>query len=264
MTRRCAVRTGLVLALILTDVCLIFVWRLAWFFDAASWYGIDLTHLYEQARLGLLGVGAFRFSPAVAVLLLPVSYLPWAVFAWSWLGISLATAAWLGGRRWWWLALTFPFTVLELQAGNIHLLIAAAVVIGLRWPGAWAFVLLTKVTPGIGLLWFAFRREWRALGVALGTTAVVVAIGVAIAPGLWHAWVEMLFLSAPPGGSPGGPTQARQGPARRCRHTGGNQRSRAFHRRLGMSLETCVDLTWPRAQPRQAVAVIVRLPTTLR
>ena len=33
---------------------------------------------------------------------------------------------------------------------------------------AWAFVLLTKVTPGMGLLWFVVRREWRALLIAYG------------------------------------------------------------------------------------------------
>ena len=36
---------------------------------------------------------------------------------------------------------------------------------------SWAFVLLTKVTPGIGLLWFAIRRRWRDLAIALGVTA---------------------------------------------------------------------------------------------
>ena len=50
----------------------------------------------------------------------------------------------------------------ELAGGNISLLLAVAIVVGFRWPAAWAFVLLTKVTPGIGLLWFVVRREWRS------------------------------------------------------------------------------------------------------
>ena len=45
--------------------------------------------------------------------------------------------------------------------GNIHLLLGAVIVAGFRWPWLWALPLLTKVTPGVGLLWFALRREWR-------------------------------------------------------------------------------------------------------
>ena len=59
--------------------------------------------------------------------------------------------------------------------GNVHMLLALAIVLGFRWPATWSFVLLTKVTPGIGLLWFAVRREWRSLGIALGATAALVA-----------------------------------------------------------------------------------------
>jgi hypothetical protein len=76
--------------------------------------------------------------------------------------------------------------------GNIHLLLAAAIVLGFRWSGAWAFVLLTKVTPGVGLVWYAVRREWRSLIVALVTTGVIAAISFAIAPGVWGDWVRLL------------------------------------------------------------------------
>ena len=47
---------------------------------------------------------------------------------------------------------------------------AAAIALGFRYPAAWSFLLLTKVTPGIGLVWFAVRREWRPLAIALGFT----------------------------------------------------------------------------------------------
>ena len=86
-----------------------------------------------------------------------------------------------------WLAGPFTLLVLftvpvasEINAGNIQLLLAAAIVLGVPqrgagWAGAWAFVLLTKVTPGVGLLWFALRRRWRALAIALGVTAAIAA-----------------------------------------------------------------------------------------
>ena len=52
--------------------------------------------------------------------------------------------------------------------------------LGFRYPWTWGFVLLTKVTPGIGLLWFAVRREWRALAIALGVTGVIVAVSLVL------------------------------------------------------------------------------------
>ena len=84
----------------------------------------------------------------------------------------------------------------ELVGGNISLLLAVAMVVGFRWPAAWAFVLLTKVTPGIGLLWFAVRGEWRSLGIALGATALVVAASALIMPGAWIEWLELLVRLA--------------------------------------------------------------------
>jgi hypothetical protein len=74
-------------------------------------------------------------------------------------------------------------------------------VLGFRWPAAWAIVLLTKITPGIGLLWFAVRREWRSLAIALGTTAAIAAISIVILPDQWSAWVDVVIRNAGKGGT---------------------------------------------------------------
>ena len=89
-----------------------------------------------------------------------------------------------------------PVAFFEIWGGNIHLLLALAIVAGFRWPGTWSFVLLTKVTPGIGLLWFAARREWRKLAIALGTTAVIVGASLLIDANLWRSWIELLVREA--------------------------------------------------------------------
>ena len=81
---------------------------------------------------------------------------------------------------------------LGLYHGNIDLFIAAAVALGFRYPWTWGFVLLTKVTPGVGLLWFAVRREWRALAIALGVTGAIVAVSLAVNPQLWNEWFTFL------------------------------------------------------------------------
>ena len=76
--------------------------------------------------------------------------MPWQVFLAIWLALLLVTLAWLTGPL-----LLLPAVVLlgiEIQYGNIHLFMAAAIVLGFRLSWTWALPLLTKVTPGVGLL----------------------------------------------------------------------------------------------------------------
>jgi hypothetical protein len=113
------------------------------------------------------------------------------VFCAVWTAVLCATYWALVGRLALPLLLFIPIPF-EIVSGNVHLLIAAAIVAGFRYPAAWALPLLTKVTPGIGLIWFAARREWRSLAVALGTTAAIAAISVAVAPGSWSQWLAVL------------------------------------------------------------------------
>jgi hypothetical protein len=97
--------------------------------------------------------------------------------------------------------LAFPPVAVELYHGNVHLLIAAAIALGFRYPAAWAFVLLTKVTPGVGLVWFAVRREWRNLAIALGVTVVLVMLSLVVDLPLWRDWLErdvLVSLRQPP------------------------------------------------------------------
>jgi hypothetical protein len=89
-----------------------------------------------------------------------------------------------------------PVTLIELEVGNIHFLLAAAVYIGMRYPAVWAFVLLTKVTPGVGLVWFLVRREWRSLAIALGATALIVGVSFVMVPGHWVDWIGSLVGNA--------------------------------------------------------------------
>jgi hypothetical protein len=166
-------------------------------FDAFAYWSVDLTDPYRRTA-GMFG--AFTYSPVIARLFAPFSLLPWLTFLWLWLAFLFATAIWLGWRRAL-LVLAFPPVALELYHGNVHLLMAAAIAIGFRYPATWAFVLLTKVTPGIGLLWFAVRREWRKLAIALGFTALLVAISVVLDSRLWQFWIaDSLAVTA--GGQP--------------------------------------------------------------
>ena len=99
------------------------------------------------------------------------------------------------------LVLAFPPVALEIYHGNVQLLMAAAIALGFRYPVAWSFVLLTKVTPGVGLVWFAARREWRHLGIALGFTGALVAVSLVLDPQLWVDWLDESILKTA-GGAP--------------------------------------------------------------
>ena len=133
---------------------------------------------------------AYVYSPAFLQLLQPLRVLPWQAYMAAWTAILMAAVFVLTGRKWF--AVGVVLGLMELAGGNIHLLLAAAMVLGFRWPATWAIVLLTKITPGIGLLWFVVRGEWRQLFIALGATALIVALSFVTMPDAWVQWAGVL------------------------------------------------------------------------
>jgi hypothetical protein len=162
--------------------------RGTWGFDAWAYWAVDLADPYA---LPMNAHGAFLYSPAFAQLASLFAVAPWELFIALWTVLLVATLAWIGDGR---AALLFllPPVTFELLYGNVHLLLAAAVVLGFRWPAAWALMLLTKVTPAVGLAWYVGRRDWRSLAIALGATALIAGVSFAIAPELWTGWIRRL------------------------------------------------------------------------
>ena len=156
--------------------------------EALSYWAPRLDAPYAQADWTT--TGAYVYSPAFLQIVSPLQHLPWLAFVGVWTAMLLLAVRFLTGPR------LFIVGVLlasaELAGGNISLLLAVAIVLGFRWPAAWALILLTKVSPGIGLIWFAVRREWRNLAIALGATVIVVAASAAIMPWAWVDWIGVL------------------------------------------------------------------------
>jgi hypothetical protein len=161
-----------------------------WGVDARAYWQVDLAHPYTESAVGELS--NYLYSPAFAQLLAPFSNLPFEVFFALWFAVSFAILVWLV-RPWPWAVpmLILPI-VYELCVGNIHFLLAAAFVVVLRAPAAWAFPLLTKITPAIGGVWHLVRLEWRAVAIAVGTTAAIVAVSFALSPSAWIDWISFL------------------------------------------------------------------------
>lgn len=166
--------------------------------DARSYFGFDYTDIYA-GRTDWGTIGAYPYSPAFAHAVWPLNQLPWPAFVAAWTVIVMAAVLYLTGPQL--LLLGLAVGAMEIAGGNVHLLLAAAIVAGFRWPAAWAFVLLTKITPGVALLWFVLRREWRHVAIAAGATALVAAVSFALDPGAWTDWVALLQANLGKGGT---------------------------------------------------------------
>jgi hypothetical protein len=167
-----------------------------WYLTSGGGLPVDV-HAYWAANpndLYVHGPGpaddAYLYAPSFEFLVGWWRGIPFEVYAAIWRAIVLAILVYLAGPFTLFAMLTVPVAS-EINAANIQIPLALAVVLGFRWPAAWAFVLLTKITPGVGLLWFAIRREWRNLAVAIGVTAVIAAVSFVLMP---RAWVEYLTL----------------------------------------------------------------------
>ena len=161
--------------------------------DGYAYWTVDPSHPYSASAPGAFR--AYFYSPAFAQLTAPIHLLPWQVFIAVWTVVLTFALVWQACLWTAPLLLLVPVFV-DLTVANIHLLLGAAIVLGFRWPWTWSFVLLTKLTPGVGLLWFAFRREWRQLGIALGVTAAIALASFVVAPTLWREWLDLLLAAA--------------------------------------------------------------------
>lgn len=160
----------------------------------AAWRGDWRSEMYDIAP-GF--VDAYNYSPAFAHLVWPLAQLPWPVFGVLWSLAALTGLTYLLlplGWRW-----TLPLLLCcsqEVLSGNVFWVLALVVAAGLRptaTSGAlWVFPFLTKVTPALGPIWFAARREWRPFLASAAATAVVVAVSFAIDPDLWRQWLAFV------------------------------------------------------------------------
>lgn len=187
--RRDPLRDAYVLASVAVIV-LILAGAVPWMgVDARSYWIVRLPDPYYSAVYG--GVVGFNYSPVVAQLLQPFTLLPWPVF------LALVTASnllalWILLGRWAVVGLLIPFVAIEMFAGNINLWLAVVLAYAFRRPALWAIPILTKVAPGVGVLWHLFRGEWRALAVAAAATGLIVALSAIVTPEAWGSWFGFL------------------------------------------------------------------------
>lgn len=173
-------------------------------FDAGAYWAAEPGNLYTGWEDRPDGFAPYLYSPAFADALIPLRFLSPQVFAGVWL-FGLFAAMAFAARGW---SIVFVlaalpslmFDILEpldvvvrdISHGNIQVLLGAIAVVGLRRPYLWAIPLLSKVTPGVGVLWFLARQEWSKLAIALGSTAVLALLSFLYLPSDWFDWVAFL------------------------------------------------------------------------
>lgn len=139
---------------------------------------------------------AYWYPPPLAQVLAPFTGLVSAdAFSVAWTILLLACLWWLGGRDPLVALALIAFlpVAVELRVRNVHLLIAVLVVLALR--RSWAFWIpaaAIKITPVLGCVYLAAAGRWRdALKVAAAGAAVL-GISVALGPGLWRDFVDVV------------------------------------------------------------------------
>ena len=145
------------------------------------------------------------YPPPLAQLLALFHPIGWPLFIVGWTTLLFTCIGYLLGR-WAFVgigagvaALATPFGVSWVLGpalvGNVTLVMAAAIVLGMRHPAVWAVPLVTKMTVGVGVLWFAFRGEWRSFAIAIGATLVVVVLSALVAPDAWLAFTRFALAN---------------------------------------------------------------------
>ena len=152
--------------------------------DAFSYWAADSTPYIWEGNL------EYRYSPAFLWVIGPLQILPFEAFLGVWTAAHIGALIWL--RAGWFLIV--PGLNDDVLRGNISTFIALFAVLAIQRSAAWWMpVLLTKVTPAVGLAWHLVRREWGQLITTVAITGGIALVGYVLAPDLWRAWVGTLL-----------------------------------------------------------------------
>jgi Glycosyltransferase family 87 len=161
---------------------------------------IEGQPLYDPAAT-IVTPYAYLYPPPLAQAMVPIALIvPDWLFSAIWTVGMLVALWWLAGRdilRALALVAFLPVAV-EFWFRNVHLFLAVLIVLGLRGaPWALSVGAAIKVSPGLGLFWFAGRGRWRDTAIMLGAGVAILVVSVALAPDQWLAWIDYLRAQDP-------------------------------------------------------------------
>jgi hypothetical protein len=143
---------------------------------------------------------AYWYPPPLAQVLAPVTaFVSADAFAVAWTALLLGCLWWLGGRNVLVALALIAFlpVAVELRVRNVHLVIAVLSVLALR--RSWAFwvpAAAIKITPVLGIAYFAAAGRWRDAVKASVLGAAILAISVALGPQAWRQFLDVVGARA--------------------------------------------------------------------
>ncbi|MFI5258683.1 MAG: glycosyltransferase 87 family protein [Candidatus Limnocylindrales bacterium] len=146
------------------------------------------------------GFNAYVYPPVFAQLVAPMSALPVEVFVWAWRALELACLrVTVGSWRNAGLAILFwPPVIAEIDAGNVHLIVAAAVAMAIRGDArALVPAALTKFAS-LAAVPSALRFDRRGLLIGVGAGLAASAVSFALTPHLWFDYVSFITRATEP------------------------------------------------------------------
>ncbi len=193
-TTATAIRHGLVVVGVLYAFVYLVIHVAGTHTDAHDYWATTLDTIYEGYVVGGSG---YAYSPVFALAIAPLTALPWPAFYAAWVTAMAMCALWLvAPAPTAWKVPLLLLTVPELLTGNIHLLLAVAVVVAFQHASSSAVLLLTKVTCAVSVVWFAARGEWGRVATVVFVVVVAASLAWAVAPDLWPRWLEALAANA--------------------------------------------------------------------
>jgi len=161
---------------------------------------IDGLPLYDPS-VTVVTPYAYLYPPPLAQLLVPVALvMPAWLFSLSWTAAMGGALWWLAGRDLFRALACIAFlpVAVEFWFRNVHLFLAVLLILGLRhWAGWFSVGAAIKVSPGLGIAYFALRGRWRDAAVAASVGFVMLLVSVGLAPDQWRGWVEFLAAQDP-------------------------------------------------------------------
>jgi hypothetical protein len=173
--------------------------------------GIDAIAYWTAAKAAAIGISlyqsaegvfaAYAYPPPLAHLLAPFSGLPVAVFVWGWRFVEIgclriAVGSWT--RAGW--AMFFPPVLAELDAGNVHLIMAAVCSVAMRGVAAPIGPSALFKFASLPLIPIGWVRDRRGLIGGFAVAAVVCIVSIGLDRQGWSDWLGFLGRSTIPSG----------------------------------------------------------------
>ena len=208
---------------------------------------LDGAPLYDPTASSVTPF-AYWYPPIVAQVMAPISAaIPSDAFSWAWTALLIGSLLYLaGGRPLVALALiAYVPVATELGFRNVHLVLAVLIVLALRrWPFLFAVGAAIKIAPGLGIVYLAVRGRWRDALIATAVGLALLVVSVALAPGAWTDFLDILRARGPGDASAFVPIPY------------------VVRALAGLALTVAAGRLQPRiGEPLLVVAIVVALPT---